>query len=150
MPKAKAKDHYSPGEIRFTVQQALWLIRNLAELRLGYWPADASNYIDIPGTRSGLRRAPFETPIGYAVEIQARLERCGIDGVILEAMESWNKSPESMSQYLNIPEWSIRKKRKSALGYVASGPARRWRQTKKREAENYHDFKERRTNKGGA
>ena len=138
------KDYYSPGEIRFTVQQALWLIRNLETLRSGQpWPPEASNYIDIPGTRSGL--APFETPILYAVEIEDRLEKCGEDGLILEAIESWGKSTESMAKYLKMPEWSIKKRRKAALGYVASGPARRWHNTKKRKAETYQDFKKRKS-----
>lgn len=142
--RGQAKDWYSPGEIRFTVQQALWLVRSLGNLRGGNWPPDASNYIDIPGSKSRRNRAPFVTPIEYAAEIEARLEKCGLDGLILEAIECWDKSTESMANYLRMPEWSIRKRRKTALGYVASGPARRWHNTKKRKGETYQDFKKRR------
>lgn len=139
-----AKDFYAPREIWFSRQQVLWLIRNLPTLREGYWPAEASSYIDIPirkKTRS--TQAYFETPIDYAVEIQARLEKCGLDGLILEAIEGWDKSVASMAAYLRKPEWSIRKRRKNALGYVASGPARRWHDTGKRKAETYEEFKKR-------
>ena len=142
-----AKEWYSPGEIRFTVQQALWLIRSLGSLRGGTWPPDASNYIDIPGTKSRRNRAPFATPIEYAAEIESRLEKCVVDripdGLILEAIECWGKTPESLATYLALEVWSIMKRRKAALGYVASGPARRWHNTKKRKAESYQHFKKR-------
>lgn len=141
------KDWYSPGQIHFSVKTALWLIRNLGILRGGHWPPEASNYIDISGKRSGRHRAPFETPIEYAAEIETRLEKAGIDGLILEAIESWDKSIASLASYFRMPEWSIRKRRKTALGYVASGPARRWHDTHdkhgelKRKAETYQEFK---------
>lgn len=136
-----AKNWYSPGEIHFSIQTVLWLIRNLGSLRDGHWPPEASNYIDIPGTKSSRHRAPFATPVEYAAEIETRLEKCGIDGLILEAIECWDKSVVSMASYFRMPEWSIRKRRKSALGYVASGPARRWHHIKKRKGETYQNFK---------
>lgn len=139
------KDWYSPGEIHFSIKTALWLIQNLGILRGGHWPPEASNYIDIPlGKKTGKHRAYFETPILYATEIQSRMEKCGIDGLILEAIECWDKSVASLASYFRMPEWSIRKRRKTALGYVASGPARRWHHIKKRKGETYQDFKKRR------
>ena len=137
------KDWYSPGEIRFKVREALWLIQNLGSLQAGHWPPDASNYVDILGKKSGRHKAPFETAAEYYAEITDRLERCGQDGLILEAIESWGKTEESMAKYLKIPEWSVRKRAKRALGYVASGPARRWHNIPKRAAESYQEFKER-------
>lgn len=138
-------DWYSPGQVRFTVKQTLWLIRNLGSLRDGHWPPEASSYIDITGKSSGRHKAPFATPIEYAAEVETRLEKCGLDGLILEAIECWGKTTASMASYLRMPEWSIRKRRKTALLYVASGPARRWHNTKKRIAETYQDFKKRQT-----
>ncbi len=139
-----AKDFYSPSEIHWTRQQCLWLIRNLVSLREGYYPSDASGYADIPSKKTGSHKAPFITPIEYAAEIETRLEKCGLDGLILEAVECWGKSEASMASYLRMPEWSIRKRGKNALGYVASGPARRWHDTEKRQAETYQEFKKRR------
>ncbi len=141
------KDWYSPGEIRFKVREALWLIQNLASLEYGHYPPEASNYIDITGRKSGRHKAPFETAADYYIEITSRLERCGIDGLILMAMECWGMSAESLSKYFQLEEYTIRRKRKLALGYVASGPARRWHNTKKRKAETYQDFKGRKSNK---
>ncbi len=138
------KDWYSPGEIRFKVREALWLIRNLGSLENGHWPPDASNYVDTLSRKGGRHKAPFETAADYYIEITARLEKCGQDGLILEAVESWGKTEASMAKYLGMPEWSIRKRAKSALGYVASGPVRRWHETEKRKAESYQEFKRRR------
>ena len=139
-----AKDFYSPGEIRFTRQQALWLIQNLGSLRDGYWPPESSNYIDLPlGKRTASRKAPFITPVECAAEIESRLEKCGMDGLILLAIECWGEREASLGKYLGMPEWSVRKRYKRALAYVASGPARRWHDTKKREGETYQEFKNR-------
>jgi len=138
---------FSPGQIRFTVKTSRWLIENLHTLQLGTWPSDASNYTDLPGTPSG--KAPFITPAEYYVEISSRLERCGIDGLILLAIDCWGESIEAMARYLRKETWVIRKRRKLALGYVASGPVRRWHDKYnkkgelKREAETYKDYKER-------
>ena len=136
-------DWYSPGQIRFNQKTALWLIHNLGTLGDGHWPPEASSYVDIQGKKSGRHRAPFETPIEYAIEIEQRLEKCGIDGLILEAIECWGKSDASLAAYFNYPEWSIRKRARRALAYVASGPARRWHDTK-RKGETYQQFKGRR------
>ena len=138
------KDWYSPGEIHFTHKTALWLIQILGILRDGHWPTEASSYIDMPtGKKSISRKAPFATAIEYAAEIETRLEKCGLDGLILEAIECWGKSEASMASYFKMPEWSIRKRRKTALGYVASGPNRRWHTARKRKAETYAEYKER-------
>jgi len=116
-----AKLWYAPREIQFTREQVLWLIKNLPTLREGYWPKDASSYVEIPtGKRRGKGKAYFETPVEYAAEIEIRLERAGIDGLILEAIVGWDKSEASMASYLRMPEWSIRKRYKRALMYVAS------------------------------
>ncbi len=134
------KDWYSPGKIWFTKPTALWLVQNLGYLLAGRWPPEASNYIGIPGKKSS-HKAYFQTPIEYAAEIEIRLEKCGRDGLILEAIESWGKSEESMAKYFGLQVWSVRWKAKRALAYVASGPDRRWHDTKKRPGKDYPTFK---------
>lgn len=133
---------WPPGKIKYTRSQVLWVIKNLPYLREGYWPPNpaGSGYVDSPISKrkSG---AYFETPILIAVDIQTRLERCGLDGLILESIEGWDKTVASLSQYLHIPEYSINKRCKRALSYVASGPDVRWHTTKKRRGETYQQFK---------
>ena len=137
------KDWYSPGEVHFTRVTALWLIQNLSTLREGNWPPEASNYVDLPGF--GKHKAYFETPVEYAAEITSRLEKCIIrgvpDGLILLALECWCESEESLSKYFRMPVWSIRKRAKGALSFVASGQNRRWHDTEKRAAEDYPTFR---------
>lgn len=146
MAKSKpAKDFYSPREILFTRKTCRWVIQNLGSLRSGFWPVEESGYIDPPpiGKRTAGRQAPFITPVECAAEITARLERCGIDGLILLAIECWGESEESMASYFSITVRSVRKRYKRALNYVASGPDRRWHDTKKRKGESYQEFKKR-------
>ena len=143
-----AKDFYLPREIYFTRQQACWVIQNLGSLRAGYWPPEASSYTDIPiGKRTPGRQAPFITPIECAAEITARMEKCGIDGLILLAIECWGESEEALAKYLGMSERSVRRGYKKALYYVASGPDRRWHDTRKRKGESYQEFRIRRKRK---
>jgi len=141
-----AKEFYPPREVHFSRKTARWVIQNLGTLRTGFWPPEASSYIDIIpiGKRTAGHKAPFITPVECAAEITSRMERCGIDGLILLAIECWGESVDSLAKYLRMPEWSIRKRYKRALAYVASGPDRRWHDTKKRKAETYGQFKSRR------
>lgn len=120
MAKKEWKVWYSPREIYFNRAQVLWLIKNLPALRAGTWPAEASSYIDIPlGKRTGRHKAYFETPAEFAAEIETRLERAGIDGLILEAIECWEKSIPSLAAYLRMPDWVIARRRRKALAFVA-------------------------------
>ena len=134
---------YAPGSIRFTKRQTLWLIWHLGTLQEGKWPPEASNYVDIY-VRHSSSKAAFVTPIEYAAEILTRLEECGRDGLILLAMECWGMSAESLAKYFKMPEWSIMKRRKAALGYVSSGVDRRWHDTVKRKGKTYAEFLKRR------
>ena len=133
------QEWYAPREIKFNRRTALWLIQNLGTLLSGHWPPEASNYVDIFAKRTA-RRAAFTTPTEYAAEIEDRMEHCGRDGLILEAIECWGKSEESMAKYLGMPVWSVRKRLKNALAYVASGPDRRWHDTQKRKGKSYREF----------
>jgi len=109
----------------------------------GHWPPEISNYLDIHTRKPG-SKASFVTPIEYAAEIETRLEKCGKDGLILEAIECWGKSDDSMGKYLGVPVWSVRKRAKNALAYVSSGVDRRWHDTTKRKGESYREFLKRR------
>ena len=132
------KDYYLPSEIHFTLDSCLWLIRNLVILRSGEWPPEPL-HIDLLHKVGD--KAYFETPIQYAAEIELRMERCGVDGLILEAIECWGKTDASLAAYFGFPEWSVRKRRAKALRYVASGPNVRWHTTPKRKSQDYQGFK---------
>jgi len=137
-----SEEWFSPSAIKFTKVHTLWLLHNLQELHLA-WPVDSSSYIDQPGKLAPSSKAPFATPIEYAAEIEQRLEKCGIDGLILESVEVWGKSVQVMCRYLGMTPSTIDRKMNTALRYVASGPSRRWHNSRKRKAESYKEFKDR-------
>ena len=103
-----AKDFYSSREVVFTKQVCRWIIQNLVSFKLGDWPPESSNYIDPPpiGKRTAGRQAPFITAAECYIEITDRMEKCGIDGLILLAIECWGESHASLAKYFNMPEWS--------------------------------------------
>ena len=134
---------FSYREIVFTKWQVLWILKHATLLREGYWPKEpvTSGYTELPSIRKkGGKEGYFIKPIETIAEIETRLEKCGIDGLILEAIECWGKTDESLSKYLGMPVWSILKRAKNALRYIASGPARRWHTTPKRKAQTYREF----------
>uniref|UniRef100_A0A6M3J7F3 Uncharacterized protein n=1 Tax=viral metagenome TaxID=1070528 RepID=A0A6M3J7F3_9ZZZZ len=138
------KDWYSPSEIRFNRQQCRWLIENLVYLRdIQKWPNQETGYMDNPEGHTTSLKAPFLTPVEYAIEISQRLEKCGIDGLILLAMVCWGETEDNLARYVGKSPTTIAKKGKMALGYVASGPVRRWINSKKRPAETYYEFRQR-------
>lgn len=121
---------WPPGKITFRRRQMLFLIKSLPELREGCWPANpaGSGYIDLPMIRkgrTGRHRSYFEIPAGIGAEIEVRLESCGIDGLILEAIKGWGKSEESLANYFRMPVWSIRKRAKNALRYISGWKRKR-------------------------
>lgn len=137
------REWWSYREIRFTKQQVLWILKHADLLRDGCWPPEPapSGYTDLLRIRKKGSEAYFAKPIEIIAEIEIRLEKCGLDGLILEAIECWEKTEESLSKQLNMPQWSIRKRRKGALAYVASGPDMRWHTTKKRKGKTYKEFR---------
>lgn len=136
---------WSPGEITFRHRQMLWLIEHLPELREGQWPANpvGSGYIDLPLVRKGKarsRKAYFEIPTTIVAEVEVRLEKCGIDGLILLATECWGESEQSLAKYLGIPPWSVRKRANNALRYISG-----W----ERKNQSYKEFLHHRKVKDG-
>ena len=115
-----AKDFYVPRVIRFTRAQVLWLIKNLATLRSGYWPTEPSSYVDLPlRKKTSKSGAYFTTPVEYAAEIESRLEQAGINGLILLAIEGWDVTVASLASYFRVSGWVIQRRRRQALAFVA-------------------------------
>lgn len=80
---------FAPREITFDRSQIPFLLVNLQLLREGYYPPDPrpTGYIDtrMPRKRKGQhKKAYFERPVELATEVDARLEKAGLDGLMLE------------------------------------------------------------------
>lgn len=119
------KDFYRPSDIRFSAAQVRWLIVHLQSIRAGFWPEEheESGYVYLGGTRrSGRHRAYFETPVAIAAELQVRMERCGIDGLMLEYYYSIDVPDKldlqmKLARYLNTTQKKINRRLSWALGY---------------------------------
>ena len=66
---------WNPREITFRRRQMLFLIKNLPELREGYWPANpvGSGYVELPMIkkgRAGRHHAYFEIPVTIIAEVE--------------------------------------------------------------------------------
>lgn len=117
------KDFYdivlSPKVIGFTRRQCLWLIWHLPELQNGDWPVDAATYDLYIGKVTVKSKAYFTTPVEYAAEIESRLERAGLDGLVLLCIECFDMSRASLAAYFRVSEWVMTRRRKRALTFVS-------------------------------
>ncbi|MBA7587206.1 hypothetical protein ES708_29224 [subsurface metagenome] len=131
------EQYYSKGRIVYTRAQIHWLLKLLPDIRQGYWPQESSGYTDMPITKKrGRPDGYFVDAVLIATELETRLERCGLDGLILEAILGWDKTEEAMANYLRCPVWSIKRRMKNALSYVSG---------KARKTESYKQFLQQKT-----
>lgn len=119
---------WSPGQIIFTKEQTLWLIKYIPVISLGMWPPQGDS---VP-TKSRQSKAPFELPILVWVDLEARLKCTEADGLLL------------ITQVRNY-EMYLYPESRNALAYICGRNAkvldyktwlrqRRWRQKQARVA----------------
>lgn len=135
-------DWYAPNDIsRFTQVQVCWLLDHIRTLKAGHYPREpVSTMTDLPGIKRRRAGAYFEAPTLIYAELITRLEKCGLDGLILVAREGLEMSEDELGAYFNQPAQKIHKRAQTALRYV-SGRERKWHKRGKLEAISYHDFK---------
>jgi hypothetical protein len=99
----------------------LWLIANLPVLKGGHYPpGQGSGYVDTHlGKGSVSQKAPFEGPAGLAGEVEARLSKCGLDGIILKAIVLWEESPDSMANGLKLDYEDVLHRQERCLQYIS-------------------------------
>jgi len=116
---------FAPEAISFNKGQVLWLLPHLYHIREGYWPEEhrESGYRYIGGNihKSG-HHAGFEVPATIAAELEHRMERCGVDGLILEYIGSLDfqdieTTAMKLSHYLRTSPSDIMWRYKAALAY---------------------------------
>ena len=123
-------NHYSPGAIRFTREQCLWILANAESFKVGVWPPDFSietGYIGGKGKTTG-HNASFENPKMVYGELQVRIAHCNSDGYYLSQVYSSENQLVEMDRIarafqIDINEVSARVEK--ALKYV-TGWCRRW------------------------
>ena len=127
------KEWYSPHTVtRFTKPQVKWLIPHLPLLRDGSYPRNPkeSGYTDLgivqKHTKAG---AKFEVPAGIAAELDIRIQRAGVDGLMLEFLYAFEPADElfvmeHMAQCLNLEKGEVEQRVRNAL-YFVSGANRK-------------------------
>jgi len=125
---------YPPHQITFRPEHMIFLIKHLPLLQEGRYPPDpiGTGYVDAPIVRRGTKhKSYFEAPAQLAAELEARLEQCGQDGLILEAVVCWGKTTEYLMRAFNCDERKLAKRINSALAYISG-----W----KRKQSSYKNF----------
>jgi hypothetical protein len=121
-------EYYETYEVQFCRFQMLWLLANLLILKDGrYPPGTASGYIDLhlESNKTLTGRASFETPVGLAAEVEIRLDRCGLDGVILKAVVMWGEAPDRLAKGLKMEYQDVLRRQERALQYISGWRRRR-------------------------
>ena len=120
---------YSPHAVtRFTKEQVRWLIPMLPMLRSGEYPPKPgdSGYINQPGSNQPAYRAgaKWETPAGIAAELDLRIQRAGVAGLMMEFLYAFEPADElfvieHMAQCLNLETKEVAQRIRNALYYVS-------------------------------
>jgi hypothetical protein len=116
------KDWYAPYEITFHSKHMLFLIKHLRELKEGLYPLDplGSGYIDRHvGKKAIKHKAYFEMPASIAGEVEARLNLCGLDGLILKALILWEETPQYLAKCQSMSEEQIIRRKSRALAFIS-------------------------------
>lgn len=93
-----------------------------------------------PGGRQFHAGASFETAKQLYIELKERLERCGLDGLLLVAREGLGLDDNELGDFLRQPGGRIGKRANTAMRYV-TGRNRKWTQRGKYEPTTYHEFR---------
>ena len=122
-------NHYTPGSIRWTRKQCIFLLQWSSLLKEGKWPSDYKE-TGYAGSKSrpNNQRAPYETAIQIWAELAVRIGKTGQDGYFLVQVYSSENQLAEMDRIarafqIDINEVSERLER--ALKYV-TGWCRRW------------------------
>ena len=112
---------YSPDAIRFSRRQVRWLLSLLPSIREGYWPAkgNETGYDNTPmRQKHRYYKAKKENIISIAAELEIRLERTGLDGLLVKAIYCWDDSYSSLAKHLHCSEDAIDRRVDDAMRYV--------------------------------
>jgi len=122
------KDWYSPHAVtRFSRVQVKWLLPLLPLLRGGAYPPNPkdSGYTD-RGIKSRQFKAgaKWEMAAGIAAEVDVRIQRAGVDGLMLEFLYGFEPDDElfvieHIAQCLNLERKEVTQRVRNALYFVS-------------------------------
>ena len=125
----KKKDWYSPGaiEARYSKPQIKWLMPHLSLLRSGVYPraTKETGYTDAGISKAPIKAvAKFEVPARIAAELDGRIQRAGVDGLMMEFLYAFEPDDEifvieHMAQCLNLSRREVTQRIRNALYFVS-------------------------------
>ena len=132
----------APSNLKFSRAEMLFLLKHLAGLRKGEYPPNpvGSSYIALPSGQVRAKSGGYYEPVAdIAAEIDIRLDKCGLDGLLLEGLVTWELSDERLARATNISVAEVHRRLKRALKFI-SGRNMRWHNTAKRMGISYNEF----------
>ena len=127
------KDWYPPRAVSgYSKAQVKWLISNLSTLRDGSYPRNPkeSGYTDPAIRQKQVNSTPkFELPAIIAAELDVRIQKAGVDGLMCEFLYAFEPADEvfvveHIAQCLNVERREVEQRIRNAL-YFVSGEKRK-------------------------
>ena len=121
-------DWYAPDSINSppTVAQLLWVIPYMSMIQEGGWPP-SSKVTGYSGSNKGRQmssEAKFTKPCIVHADISRRLEKEGIDGIILEYLytvpDHYNENVQHVANALRVPTENIYQRMRNTLERMTS------------------------------
>jgi len=123
---------YSYNSFKFTKAQVKWAISNLATLRNGVWPAShkESGYVGEARSKNVSHEAKFIKAASIAAELDLRIQKAGLDGLMLEFLYAFEPDDElfvieHMAQCLNLEVKEVSRRVRNALYFVSGAKRKR-------------------------
>ena len=116
-------DWYAPDSIKSppTVAQFRWLIPHLPLLQEGFWPPSykVTGYSGSNKGRQIKTEAKFTKPCIVHADITRRIEKAGLDGLLLEYLytnpENYNENVQHVANALRVPTDEIFQRMRNTL-----------------------------------
>ena len=144
----KKRDWYSPHTVtKFTKPMVKWVIPRLSMLRDGSYPVNPkeTGYSEVGGRPDYKPGAKFEIAAGIAAELDIRLQKAGVDGLLLEFLYSLEPNDElfiieHIAQCLHVERKEVSQRIHNALHFV-SGPDGKAGSYKEYIHQNYYNLR---------
>jgi len=121
------QEWYSPEKVskHWTKRQVKWVLRNLIDIKLGFWPPDERYKKDGLKTAGRVNTAPkkgyyqahWENVVAVAAVLEKRLEKAGADGLLAIGFYTAGQSVEDLAGFLRVPEGEIIKRIERGMGF---------------------------------
>ncbi|KKM64049.1 hypothetical protein LCGC14_1505340 [marine sediment metagenome] len=114
-------DWYSPDSIDYSSSQIIWLMPHLQDIKTGFWPPRHSE-VGYSGSSKGRvinKEAKFTKPCIVAAELEVKIEKQGLDGILLEYIysnpQNYYENVQHVANALRVPTDEIFQRMRKTL-----------------------------------